>query len=171
MTSDERLAVAEEVFEKCRTIMTGKGREYSRGEEDCLSNFKRAGEAIGIDPLKIAFVYMAKHWDSITSFVKTGQTFSEESIEGRYQDLINYAIIHLALIREARSEASPIDWDAIERAQQSTGRGIDGSMKKDEAVFTAAIDGAACPVPGTPLVVPHDPRAYDYFTPLRNVRT
>src|SRR5487761_1466204 len=41
MNQADRLAVFEQVAQECRDIMTSKGLEYSRGEEDCLSNFKR----------------------------------------------------------------------------------------------------------------------------------
>ena len=61
-----------------------KGKEYC-GSEDRLANFKRAGEAIGIDPIKVLYVYMCKHWDSISSYVKGNREGLSEPIRGRIE--------------------------------------------------------------------------------------
>lgn len=81
-------------------VLHTKGTEYSRGEEDVNSNFKRVAIAIGADPVQIAFVYLMKHLDSIAFYVKTRESPSGEHIYGRIGDAINYLLILAALINE-----------------------------------------------------------------------
>lgn len=104
MTREERLKVVDATIKRCTDIMNSKGVEYSRGEEDVNSNFKRVAEAIGSDPLVICYVYMAKHWDSLASYIKTREGGSE-GIESRLDDMHNYLWIFESLIKEAENVA------------------------------------------------------------------
>ena len=91
--------IAEFLEEHCLKVLTAKGVEYTRGEDDSNSNFKRVGKAIGIDPERIAWVYTLKHIDSISHYIKTGNA-GTEPIEGRIGDAINYLLILASLIKE-----------------------------------------------------------------------
>lgn len=91
-------------------VMAAKGEEYSRGEEDCNSNFKRVAEAVGGDPITICYVYLAKHLDSIASYVKTGEVKSDEPIEGRIGDAVNYLLILASLIEETRGPKTQVTY-------------------------------------------------------------
>lgn len=103
MTSDQRAKFVEDFLAKHTvSVMAGKGKEYSRGEDDVNSNFKRVGQSSGLDPLTVAYVYAAKHWDSISNYVKNRNTPSGEPIEGRLGDLINYMLILASLIEETK---------------------------------------------------------------------
>jgi hypothetical protein len=100
---NERANFVEEFLdERCHPVMASKGEEYSRGETDCNSNFKRVGAAVGAHPITICYVYLAKHLDSIASYVKTGEVKSDEPIESRIGDAINYLLIMASLIEENR---------------------------------------------------------------------
>jgi hypothetical protein len=88
------------IDEYCLAVMATKGREYSRNEDDVNSNFKRVAKAAGLDPIKVAYIYAAKHWDSISNYVKTRETPSGEPIEGRLGDMLNYILILGSLIKE-----------------------------------------------------------------------
>lgn len=107
MRFEDRAALIEEFVERnCKPLMAAKGAEYSRGEEDCNSNFKRVAESTGLDPIQVAYVYLAKHLDSISNFVKTKQTPSGEPIEGRIADAVNYLFILYSLIEGERPRSS-----------------------------------------------------------------
>lgn len=97
-----------EQLDECERIRRTKGVEYA-GAGDRLANFKRAAALTGQDPLAIALVYAAKHWDSVCSFVRLGPdratTTLSEPIHGRLQDLINYMLFIGALIEEERRRA------------------------------------------------------------------
>ena len=102
MKAAERARYIEELIDSCLGLLADKGAEYSRGEEDVNSNFKRVAEAIGSDPISVAYVYFLKHIDSITNYVKTRETPSGEPIEGRIHDAINYLAILGSLIYEQK---------------------------------------------------------------------
>lgn len=105
MTSTERAIFVEHFLEEhCHKVMAGKGAEYSRGEEDVNSNFHRVAGSVGTDSLTVAYIYAAKHWDSISNYIKTRKTPSGEPIEGRLGDIINYCLILAALIHEAEAK-------------------------------------------------------------------
>lgn len=86
-----------------RSLSSLKGAEYS-GDVDRLANFRRNGEALGLPMETIWAVYAAKHWDAVMQYVKDIQSSRErtrlESISGRLDDLIVYAILFKAMIEE-----------------------------------------------------------------------
>lgn len=105
MLANERAEFIETFMQQyCKGVMETKGTEYSRGEEDVNSNFKRVAADLGMNPQQVLWVYMRKHLDSIAYFVKTGETKSEEPIEGRVGDAVNYLLILASLIEETRRE-------------------------------------------------------------------
>src|SRR6266850_3979206 len=102
MTHQEREEFAQKLLIKCKNLREIKGSEYSRRELDVNSNFKRISNSLNEEPIKIAFIYMYKHLDAITNFIKNGITEGAEPIEGRLADLINYSIIIASLLEEKR---------------------------------------------------------------------
>ncbi len=105
MTSEERSKhINKFIEEHCLALLASKGAEYSRGEEDVNSNFKRVADCLGgapLDPLTVAYIYASKHWDSITNYIKTRKT-GTEPIEGRIADMVNYLFIISSLIAESQ---------------------------------------------------------------------
>ena len=90
--------IEDEVLPKCKEIMMSKGEAYS-GQEDKLGNFKRCGKLAGVDTKRAWFIYFAKHFDSLSSYIR-GEYVDSEPIEGRIIDLINYLFLFYALIKE-----------------------------------------------------------------------
>lgn len=92
-----------ETVAKLENLLVVKGGEYA-GSEDRLANFKRNAERQGVNPLAILDIYMSKHWDSWTTYVRNVIAGKEqklsEPIEGRLHDIINYCILATALIEE-----------------------------------------------------------------------
>jgi len=84
-------------------LLKHKGREYA-GSDDRLANFKRGAELTGCTPLQVAFVYLSKHYDAVSTFVKDNATGvvrqRMESIDGRLDDMINYCLLLKALVYE-----------------------------------------------------------------------
>lgn len=104
MNQQDFEALCARIQEETVGILVAKGAEYA-GSADRLANFKRGAANTGVEPLTVLHVYMAKHWDSISSYVRAKQrgenpTLSEPII-GRFHDLINYAVLAIALIEEA----------------------------------------------------------------------
>lgn len=107
-------AITGRFIEQCMQIQKTKGDEYS-GNEDRLANFKRYSASLGLNPTTVLMIYMGKHWDSIMSFIKnlektkdlaTLEKTLSEPIDGRLQDLVNYALLLNGLIHEARMKTN-----------------------------------------------------------------
>jgi len=88
------------------TQASQKRVEYteSRGDQDVLANFKSTAHDLDLDALQVLGIFMKKHWSSIINYIKTGKTFSDENIEGRIMDLIQYLELTYACITEKRDK-------------------------------------------------------------------
>jgi hypothetical protein len=82
-------------------LSSTKGIEYA-GDVDRLSNFKRLGKELDMDPERVLWVYLTKHLDAIRSYLRANCTLSEP-IEGRIDDAILYLILLKGLIQERGS--------------------------------------------------------------------
>jgi hypothetical protein len=90
-------------FRKNGDEQAGQKRiEYteSRGDKDVLANFKSTATDLDLDPLQVLGIFMKKHWSSIINYIKTGKSYSNEDIEGRIMDLIQYLELTYACIVE-----------------------------------------------------------------------
>lgn len=91
-----------ELFEECKRMRDTKGKEYAHSE-DRFANFNRLADGLGLAPEKIAWVYAMKHKDSIESFLKFGRVSSNESIQGRFVDLIVYLTLIAGMVEESEN--------------------------------------------------------------------
>jgi len=93
-------SIIAEMEELEHRIIATKGREYTQGSKDRAKNFKGVAEDLGISIYYPWYCYAKKHWDSILSFVKTGRVFSDELIERRVVDLVNYLHLLVYIVRQ-----------------------------------------------------------------------
>ena len=102
--------VFNQTVEEIRKLLVVKGGEYA-GSTDRLGNFKRGGELVGVTPLQCLFVYLSKHYDAVSTYVRDDAKGTvrprSEGIEGRLDDMINYCILAKALIAEKGKNANP----------------------------------------------------------------
>jgi len=107
MNHPEFTKLVEETHAMTNALLLSKGEEYA-GSADRLANFKRGAALTGASSLQVAFIYAAKHWDAVATFVRKDATGHvqklSEPIEGRLDDLINYCILLKALIKENARE-------------------------------------------------------------------
>lgn len=96
----------ENTFSEIRNLAKLKGGEYS-GDTDRLANFRRNSAALGLPMETIWAVYAAKHWDAIMQYIRDEQTATKrerlESIEGRVDDLLVYALLFKAMLAEGKN--------------------------------------------------------------------
>lgn len=86
-------------------LLFSKGKEYA-SDRDALANFKSAND-LGVTPQQKLFIFLDKHLSSIKSYIKNnGVTFSNEPIEGRINDAINYLFLLRCLIKESKGDES-----------------------------------------------------------------
>jgi hypothetical protein len=90
--------IEKEILPECFAIMKSKGEAYS-GTEDKLGNFKRCANLAGITVEKTWFIYMCKHFDALSSYIR-GEYKDSEPIKGRLQDLINYLFLLCGILKE-----------------------------------------------------------------------
>ena len=112
MKREELVKEAEDVFEICKTLLRGKGAEYSK-DNNVFSVFEKCGDDLDISPLIPIKLFMDKHYSSITSYIKkivngtdvnTLNSELSEPIDGRIQDMINYLVLLEAYIKQLSDE-------------------------------------------------------------------
>lgn len=111
MTFPDFEELQKELFADIEKMRDTKGKEYANSD-DRLANFKRVAAEIGISPLQVGWTYFKKHYDSICSYLKNGQEFSEEGIRGRFIDAINYLTLIYGLIVD---ENEPDDYTHLDQ--------------------------------------------------------
>lgn len=103
--------ILQQTVEEIKNLALLKGGEYS-GDIDRLANFRRNGEALGLDMRQIWGVYAAKHWDAIMQYLKDLQQGKErrrlESLAGRADDLIVYLILFKCMLEEVEKNGTNI---------------------------------------------------------------
>ena len=103
--------LVDQTIENIRHLLVVKGGEYA-GSEDRLANFKRGAALVGVTPMQCLMIYMSKHYDAVSTFVRdeaAGKSRPRsEPIEGRIDDLINYCLLLKGLVRE-QSPAGAIE--------------------------------------------------------------
>lgn len=100
MTNKVFYDLMEKTFRDAMVIAHAKGADYTKGSLDALANFKEGGKALGIPPEKVCWVFMNKHYQAITNYVRTGGRSESEPIEERIKDMINYLVLLQAIITE-----------------------------------------------------------------------
>ena len=100
MTAQEFEQLLASTHDRLLTLTRTKGLEYA-GSDDQLANFRRLGGRLGMPPEAVLFVYLSKHMDSITTYIR-GLTEGlppslSEPIDGRIDDAILYLVLLRAL--------------------------------------------------------------------------
>jgi hypothetical protein len=98
MQWNDKQDLFKEVVAELEKLQSTKGVEYS-SDHDCLHNFKN-GEEIGVSSLQKCWIFADKHISSIKSYIKRGKVMSNEPIEGRIYDAMNYLFLMLCIIKE-----------------------------------------------------------------------
>jgi hypothetical protein len=82
----------------CAEVQKAKGADYAK-ESDRLANFRQASEQLGLPMRQVWAVYFWKHVCAVLNHARRGKVESEP-IEGRLQDLINYACLYAMIVAE-----------------------------------------------------------------------
>jgi hypothetical protein len=101
MKWSEKNEILRDVVTQLEHLQNTKGKEYS-SDYDCLHNLKN-GEEIGVSSLQKAWIFTDKHLSSIKSYIKRGQEISNEPIEGRILDAMNYLFLMYCVIHEEKT--------------------------------------------------------------------
>jgi len=82
-----------------RETLIEKAKEYA-SKIDRMHNFVRAGAILDCSREEACLSFAVKHFVSIQDMVKSGQPFSEITIEEKLGDMINYMILLEAMLLE-----------------------------------------------------------------------
>ncbi len=104
MSNKELYDLMSKTFDEAKMIAKSKGEDYTKGSLDALANFKEGGEDVSIEAKKVCWIFMNKHYQAITNYVKTGGKSESEPFEMRIKDMINYLVLLLALDVEQKAE-------------------------------------------------------------------
>ena len=74
-------------------------KEYAHNTENVFANFERVAEATDSTREKVLMVYLLKHMDGISAYVK-GYKWQREDVTGRITDAIVYLMLLWAMSRE-----------------------------------------------------------------------
>jgi len=99
MRHAELLALASSLLDEARSTLDSKNRDYSRGEDDALSQFRQFAEAAGVDPKVVWSVFFNKHLSAIMRHVRDGKVESEP-IRSRLIDAIVYLVLYAGLTEQ-----------------------------------------------------------------------
>ena len=102
MNDDEFSAVLDRRIKLIKHVLDYKSADYSR-EKDKLHNFKRAAKILGVTPEKALLGMYIKHLTSVLDIVddiEQGKLPTEDILEEKIGDSINYHILLEALINE-----------------------------------------------------------------------
>jgi hypothetical protein len=99
MTSEKYKGWRDNFIHETLDLSDKKRIEYCNGNQsaDVHTNFKVIAKKLGLTPMQVLSVYLNKHIESLSSFFKTGTTYSDETIESRVSDIINYLLLAMSM--------------------------------------------------------------------------
>lgn len=130
MKSKEYNKLRKDLIEKAFGIADEKGQDYRVGNPDVLHNFRSVGESLGIDPMIVLGIYMKKHLDAISNYIKTGGQSESEPIEFRIIDAIVYLVLLWAMINDRRNGSEDVpEW--VVGLSREVPKTLEPHIKKD----------------------------------------
>ena len=86
-------------LEESRVLIDGQ-KEYAHDPNNTHANFDRLADATGIAPEQVLWVYLMKHIDGISAWIR-GHRSQRESVHGRIKDARAYlALLDAMVARE-----------------------------------------------------------------------
>ena len=109
MNIDKFLEVRTKLLEESLALTLKKGKDYTKGSEDVLRNFKETGADLGLSPEQVWGIFAKKHFDAIMSYIKHGGKHESEPIAERIKDLLNYLVLLYAILNEQPKGKTLVD--------------------------------------------------------------
>lgn len=104
MNNSKFNSLLERRLRKIKEVLSTKAKEYAIG--DRLHNFKRAAEVLCVSPQQALMGMQVKHFVSILDIVNGSIPASEEMIDEKIGDAINYLILLEAVLKEQLSSGT-----------------------------------------------------------------
>lgn len=95
----------EDTVTQMREVLLKKGNDYNGTDPnkiDRLSNFKDVGAVCKVTPANVALQMVSMKVSRLTSLYNNGKPPENESVLDSAIDLLNYALLHYAILSEAK---------------------------------------------------------------------
>lgn len=92
MTHEQFEKILNERFEKCKATLLRKSKEYA-SNDDKLHNFKVAANFVSCGPDGALWGFLVKHLVSVRDMILSDTIPSQEMIDEKIGDCINYLIL------------------------------------------------------------------------------
>lgn len=99
MTRQQLMKDFDEFMKTCRDELEKKNKEYSK-EDNPFYNFIDCGEIAGVDMKKVWLIYAHKHYNAICTYIRENKTHSDENIDNRIMDMVNYLLFLHSMIQQ-----------------------------------------------------------------------
>ena len=99
--------IQEEILPQIIKTRNAGQKEYAHNTENVFANFERVAEATDSTREKVLMVYLLKHMDGISAYVK-GYKSQREDVRGRIKDSIVYLMLLWAMIEERESNGKKV---------------------------------------------------------------
>jgi hypothetical protein len=91
--------IQEEILPQIIKTRNAGQKEYAHNTENVFANFERVAEATDSTREKVLMVYLLKHMDGISAYVK-GYKSQREDVTGRITDAIVYLMLLWAMSKD-----------------------------------------------------------------------
>ena len=99
MTKDEMRGVMQRLQSIEMQLREEGQLEYAHDEDNAFANFERVAELTGMTREQVLFVYLLKHIDGISAYIK-GHRSQREDIYGRIGDARVYLALFAGMVEE-----------------------------------------------------------------------
>ena len=103
MNREDMALLMQEIIHNVEGARESGQDEYAREEKNAFANFERVAEYLNINRKEVLMVYLLKHIDGITSYIK-GQISQREDVTGRITDAITYLCLLWGMVESERED-------------------------------------------------------------------
>ena len=95
--------LSEKIWSQLQIARDAGQKEYAHRDDNVFANFERVAKRLNINPEQALMVYLLKHIDGITAYIK-GHESQREDVRGRITDTIVYLVLLWGMIEEKNGE-------------------------------------------------------------------
>jgi hypothetical protein len=100
MSKKEMEKLIQKIFLQIQKTREAGQKEYAQDKDNAFANFERIGKNLGIKREEVLMVYLLKHIDGISSYIK-GYKSQREDVRGRITDAIVYLCLFWGMVEDA----------------------------------------------------------------------
>ena len=89
----------QKAFDEVTEMRDAGQKEYAHTEDNVFANFERVADLTGVSREKVLLVYLLKHIDGISAYIK-GHKSQRESVNGRITDAVVYLMLLKGMVDE-----------------------------------------------------------------------